>query len=265
MFGGQMKEGDIVYYSNELDEDFSSKDSIVDNKIAKNYIYYSRNFFWKIHHFFWNKIVAYPVAYFNSKINYKWKVVNKKAFKQVKNSSYFIYGNHTQQFFDAGMSKIISNKEAYVLVDPANLNIKGLKWLVKKLGALPISEELDQTRKLVNAINKIVEDKHPIMIYPEAHIWPYYTKIRPFPSTSFRYPVKYKVPAFCFTNTYQKRKHSNKVKITTYVDGPFYPNMELSTKEQINELRDRIYNTMVERSKLSNYEFIKYVKKGENK
>lgn len=258
-----MKDKQVIYYSDELNEDFSKQDIAIDKPISKKYVYYSRNPFWKIRHFFWNKIVAYPVAFLNSKCNYKWKLVNKKAFKQVKNSSYFIYGNHTQQFFDAGMSKIISNKEAYVLVNPSNLNIKGLGWLVKRLGALPLSNDIEQTKKLVHAIEQIVADRHPILIYPEAHIWPYYTKIRPFVATSFRYPVKYNVPAFCFTNTYHKRKNSNKVQIITYVDGTFYPNNDLPSKERIQELRDRVYNTMVERSKLSDYEFIKYIKKGE--
>lgn len=82
-------------------------------------------------------------------------------------------------------------------------------------------------------------------------------------STSFRYPVKYDVPAFCFTNTYHKRKNG-KVQIITYIDGPFYPNKEMPSKERIQDLRDRVYNTMVERSKLSDYEFIKYIKKEED-
>ena len=57
---------------------------------------------------------------------------------------------------------------------------------------------------IFNAIDQIVADKKTILIYPEAHIWPYYTKIRPFPSTSFRYPIKFNVPSFSITTTYQK-------------------------------------------------------------
>ena len=62
------------------------------------------------------------------------------------------------------------------------------------------------------------------------------------------------------TNTYQSYgKKNDKIKIITYIDGPFYANKELSTKEQKQELRDRVYNQMVERSKNSNIEYIKYV------
>ena len=99
------------------------------------------------------------------------------------------------------------------------------------------------------------------MIYPEAHIWPFYTKIRPFPDASFKYPVQYKTPVFCFTNIYQKRRFSKNPRMLTYIDGPFFPDESLSLKEQRKDLRDRVYNTMVERSKLNNIEIIKYIKK----
>ena len=107
-----------------------------------------------------------------------------------------------------------------------------------------------------------MQKKSSITIYPEAHIWPYYTKIRPFKDVSFKYPVQLNVPAFCFTNTYQSYgKNNDKIKIVTYIDGPFYSNKELPQKQSQKELRDRIYNCMVERSKNSNIEHIKYIKK----
>lgn len=254
-----MKEQQVIYFSDELNDDFAeTKDDI--KPLSDKFVYFSTNPFWQIKHFFWNKIVAYPVAYLHAKCRFKWKVKNKKLFKKVKKTGYFIYGNHTQQFFDAAMSKILANHEAYVMVNQANLNLKGLGWLVKRLGALPVPTNVHETKRFVSAVDKLMEKHKSILIYPEAHIWPYYTKIRPFVSTSFRYPVKYNVPAFCFTNTYHKRKNG-KVQITTYVDGPFYPNSELPTKERTQALRDQIYETMVERSKLSDYEFVKYIKK----
>ena len=79
-------------------------------------------------------------------------------------------------------------------------------------------------------------------------------------SLSFRYPVQFNKPVYCFTNTYQKRKHSKKHRIITYVDGPFYPDLTKSAKESRELLRNQVYEKMVERSKNSNIELIKYVK-----
>ena len=81
-----------------------------------------------------------------------------------------------------------------------------------------------------------------IMIYPEAHIWPFYTGIRPFPDTSFRYPVQQKLPVFCLTNTYQRRGKSHIPQIVTY-------------------LRDQVYEAMGKRAQNSNMEMIRYIKK----
>ena len=62
------------------------------------------------------------------------------------------------------------------------------------------------------------------------------------------------------TNTYQSYgKNNDKVQIVTYIDGPFFPNPELSPQEQKQNLRDQIYNCMVDRSKNSNIEYIKYI------
>ena len=63
------------------------------------------------------------------------------------------------------------------------------------------------------------------------------------------------------TNTYQSYgKNNNKVKIVSYIDGPFFPDDGLSIKEQQENLRNKVYDSMVERSKNSNIEYIEYKK-----
>lgn len=78
---------------------------------------------------------------------------------------------------------------------------------------------------------------------------------------SFKYPVELNVPVFSLTNTYVKdEKRKDKVKIVSYIDGPFFQNKDLTKKEQQKELRDKVYECMVKRSKNSNMEYIKYVR-----
>ena len=137
--------------------------------------------------------------------------------------------------------------------------MKGLQTFVELIGAIPIPSNKKAMNNFLDAIQKRIEQGNSITIYPEAHIWPYYTGIRNFKSVSFKYPVKLKVPSFCMTNTYQSYG-KNKVKIVTYIDGPFFPDENLSIKGRQEDLRNRIYNKMLERSKQSNVEVIKYVK-----
>ena len=247
----------VIEYTDELKDDFSEQ------KPCKSwrglYTYYRRDPFYQLCRFFWCRLIGTPVAWTHAKLRFRWRVVNRQVFRQARDSSYFIYGNHTQNFFDASMCKIIAPKDAYVIVNERNIMMPGIGWLARRLGALPIIPDLANTKRFIQAIDQIVADKKPILIYPEAHIWPYYTGIRPFVANSFRYPVKYQVPAFCFTNTYHQR--GNKVQIITYVDGPFYPNPELDHQAQIQDLRDRVYAQMVKRSQASTYQKIIYRKK----
>ena len=97
-----------------------------------------------------------------------------------------------------------------------------------------------------------------VVIYPEAHVWPYYTKIRPFNEKPFKYPVNLNAPVFSMTTTYQKRKKGNKPKVIVYIDGPFEPDIKLQKNERIRKLHDEVYDCIQERSNLSNYEYIEY-------
>ena len=133
---------------------------------------------------------------------------------------------------------------------------------IQLLGAIPIPNKKDGMRNFLEAIKYHVEKKHSITIYPEAHIWPYYTKIRPFKAVSFKYPVELKKPVYCMTNTYQSFKSfgKDKVKIVTYIDGPFYADDSLKIREQKQKLRDMVYDCMCIRSKNSNVEVVEYRK-----
>ncbi len=68
-------------------------------------------------------------------------------------------------------------------------------------------------------------------------------------------------PSFCMTTTYQKPKHGRKPHVVVYIDGPFMPAAGKSRKEAIELLHDEIYSTMQKRSKKSDYEYVRYVRK----
>ena len=78
-----------------------------------------------------------------------------------------------------------------------------------------------------------------------------------------KYPVELDAPSFAMTTTYHKRRFGKKPRTVTYLDGPFYPNADLPARERAKELRDRIYEAMLRRSKESDCEYIRYVKKEE--
>ena len=257
-----MKEQKIIYYKDELNDEFSGP-KIIPIKIDENYVYIHKNPFWNITSYILQNILSMPIKILYSKIKFRIKYVGKEKIKAYKKQGYFIYANHTQQFADTFIPSIpMYPKRNFLIVNPVNISLKGTGTLVEMLGAMPIPSNKSAMKNFLEAIKQKMNKGYAITIYPEAHIWPYYTKIRPFKDVSFKYPIQLEKPAFCITNTYQSYgKNNKKIKIVSYIDGPFYPNKELTLKEQQKELRNKIYNCMEERSENSNIEHIKYIKK----
>lgn len=252
----------IIYYEDELNDEFS-KSSIEPRIIDEKYKYVHKNPLWNLCSFVLQNILSVPIKILYAKIKFRIKYIGKEKIKPYKNEGYFIYGNHTQPFADTFIPSIpMYPKRNFLIVNPVNISLKGTGTLVEMLGAMPIPSNKSAMKNFLEAIKQKINKGYAITIYPEAHIWPYYTKIRPFKDVSFKYPVQLEKPAFCITNTYQSYgKNNQKIKIVSYIDGPFFPSKELTLKEQQKELRNKIYNCMNERSKNSNIEHIKYIKK----
>ena len=99
-------------------------------------------------------------------------------------------------------------------------------------------------------------------------MWPYYTGIRPFEKTSFRFPSELKAPVYVMTTTYTRRRFfgvvTKRPKLTVYVDGPYYADSELSIKENQQQLHDKVEAAMNMYSKKSDYEYIHYEYAGQD-
>lgn len=187
---------------------------------------------------------------------------NKKCLKGYKKRACFMYGNHTAFICDAFNPTYLAFPcRANVMVNEDSTSIPGLRWLIMDLGGLPIPSDIHMMPKFADAIDHAMDKKQWIAIYPEAHIWPYYSGVRNFPAVSFRYPVKYGAPVFSYTMTFKKRRHSDRPKITVYVDGPFFPDESLPVKQAANKLRDEVYAAMKARTdEYSTYDYkYKYV------
>ena len=251
-----------VYYYKSYDDDLV-KSKNQDYKLKENYKWIHDNIFYglcsNILYF-----IAYIFGVFYCRFFLHVKIKNRKILKKYKKQGYFLYGNHTQPMGDVFIPAVVrKSKRIYVIVSQANLGVAGIGPLLPMIGALPIPNSIKDMKKLKQAINKRIEQKKCVVIYPEAHVWPYYTEIRPFNKTAFKFPVECNVPSFCMTTTYYKRKIGKRPGIMVYIDGPFIPDDKLSKKENEEKLRQEIDNCMKDRSKNSTYQYIKY--EGEKK
>lgn len=253
------KDKKIIYYKNELEDEFSTA-QITPRVIDGNYRYEGGPFFPFLKLFFY-EIIAKPLAFCFMKLKYGHKIVNKHLLKEAKKEGYFLYGNHTNDIADALIPSLVCfPKDVAVIVHPNNVSMPYLGKITPYLGALPLPDDVKAAKNFNKVIRHKIEKKYCVTIYPEAHIWPYYTKIRPFKDTSFGYPIKLGSKVFCFTNTYQKRRFLKTPKMVTYIDGPFSADPSLPLKEQREQLRNQVYEAMCQASKHSNVEMIQYKK-----
>lgn len=251
----------VIYYDDELNDEFSVA-QITPRKIDGNYKYIHTSFFKRFTHFFWYRVVATPLAFLYTKLWFHHKVLGREKLKEYAQKGYFIYGNHTQDIADAFIPSMLNfPQDNYVIVHPNNVSMPFLGRVTPSMGALPLPDDMAAYKNFIKAVETRISQNHAVVIYPEAHIWPYYTGIRPFTDVSFVYPVKYETPVFCFTNTYQKRRFGKKPKIVTYIDGPFFADTSLPPREQKRALRDEVHSCMCKRSENSTVVQIKYIKR----
>lgn len=252
----------IIYYKDELNDDFAGTSKIKSTPTPDDFNYINHSFIYRFFEFIIYNIIVRPLVYLFIKIKYHQRFKNKRILREYKKQGYFVYINHTNCDADAFIPSMLTfPKKDYIIVNPDAISIKGIRTLVMMLGALPVPSTIKTSRNFIDAIKKLIEKKKAIIIYPEAHIWPYYTDIRNFKDTSFRYPYDLDVPIFTVTNIYKKRKICKRPRIVSIMDGPFMADKSLPKKESIKDLRNQAYNAM-KKNVDSNpkYEYIKYIK-----
>lgn len=251
----------IVYYTDELSDEFSPV-KITPRVIDGDYPYFHGRL-WDLCSRAIQNVFSMPVKILYARLKFRVRYVGREKFGECRDQGYFIYGNHTQPFADTFIPSIANYpRRNFFIVSPENVSMPGLRTAVEMLGAIPVPGDYEGMKHFLKSVEEKIRKKYSVTIYPEAHIWPYYTKIRPFGAVSFQYPVRFSCPVFALTNTYHRRgRRGDGVRIVTYIDGPFYPDETLGFKRRQQDLRDRVYTCMAERSRESDYEYIVYKKR----
>ncbi len=260
-----MKPKKVVYYTDPLNDEFSGT-HITRIPLGK-YEYAPTNVFFRLFSWFFYWAVAFPVLWLVAKIGYHVRVLGKQNRKMLKGQGVFFYGNHTQ-IIDAWTAQCFAakGKRTYIVCNQDTTSIKGIRWLVKALGCIPTPENPAEAEQYKACIVKRIKQKRGIAIFPEAHIWPYSTHIRPFGDESFSFPAELGVPVVAMAVTYRRRKvfKNRPPFITIHLSKPCYPNMKLSLPERKRQLRDYVYEFLLDKAaEEENFEYIAYVRKRE--
>lgn len=248
-----------TYYYHSFDEDII-KNTGQDHKLPTDYKWINDG---KLHGVVFDVLYAFVrnIARIYSHLFMHVRFVGREKLKECGDKGCFIYANHTQIFGDVVIPTIASvRRRVAVVVSPANLGIPVIGKLLPGLGAVPIPDDRRRMNEFVDTLKTLIDRGYSIFIYPEAHVWPYYTDIRPFSTSSFHYPVMMDVPVYCMTMTYQKGRNG-RPKATCYIDKCAINDMDgMNDRMKIKDLHNAVYSIMKERSLESNYRYCEYIK-----
>ena len=248
-----------VYYTDPLHDDFAGTRVKEPLSIDGDFPFVRRGPGWQLLTFL-SRSVAFPLVWLGNRLWYGVRIRNRKALRGLK-EGFFLYGNHTQAFPNATCPSLLAfPHRAYVLANPDAVSIPYLRNLVQMLGALPVPDTLAGQRAFIRALEELTRQRAVIAIYPEAHIWPYYVGVRPFPDASFAYPVRCGRPVVACAVTYRKRRLLRFLPpaLTLTLSDPLFPDPEAPPGRERVRLHREVYRFLTEMSEHNEVEYIHY-------
>ena len=249
-----------VYYHDPLHDDFAPTNGRIHPKqIGADFPYEHDGPLWNALAFVVYRMVMTPFLFLYCKLVFGLRIENRKALRALP-GGYFLYGNHTNTLADAFIPTLLAfPRRANIITSADTVSIPGVRNIVQMLGAIPLANTIEGTRQFLAAMHRRLERGQAVTIYPEAHIWLFYTGIRPFPAASFGYPARDGAPVYAMTSCYRKRRFGAFPKVVTYLDGPYFPDMSLPLPERKQKLRDQCHTAMVRRAEEnSTYVYYEY-------
>ena len=239
--------------------DFGTASKIVRERVVgEDYRYRHRNLFWRLVAAMMYYIIAPIPAFIIVKLH-GMRFVNRRAVRQA--GGCYIYGNHTH-WTDVFVPYMLSfPRRAYIITGPTAVSVPVAKYLVPMFGGIPLNASAKGKMSFRKRTSEVVARGHPLAIFPEAHLWPYYNGIRDFTPYSFTYPVHAPAPVIPYVVTYRRRRwlKSRRPLITVTVGEPILPEAWQSAPDPKTFLRDKVRGFMVETATaMKSYAWVEY-------
>ena len=189
--------------------------------------------------------IVIPYIRYLKYVRRKTKVVGRQYLKGLKGA--VLTCNHVDKFDCLAIKYATRGHRTFTVAAPFN-NMKGFLGEMMRAGdMLPMSEKLVGQKHFLTAVRDVLQTKKAFLtVYPEASMWRYYPKPRPYKDGAFQFAVQYNVPVVPQFITYRTGKKKEKdgsprLYFTLHICAPVYPRQDLTKKENIAYLRDAAY------------------------
>ena len=265
------KDERVFYYTSEEDDPIKTdeQESKVEVRLPEGYEFIPKNPLVKLYSALLFQIFKLFGQYYERGY-WQVKFYGREKLKKARDTGYILYANHTNPFHDVFGPALAADRRIFTIISPVNLKVPGIGKVLPYIGGLPLGKTPEEKKAFNDAVDERLRQRKCLVIYPEAHVWPYATKVRKFPAgdRSFKYAVRNNLPIFTMTTTYHKRKDKKRgdlPRMDVYVDGPFYPDPKKTEDENRADLARKAYDSMVKYSKKNNYEYFQYRPKSAKK
>lgn len=188
------------------------------------------------------------------------RVMNPEVLPQ-DGSTGILYLNHSQPVMDPFLPGVILKPPKFrSICSPSNLGIPVLGRLLPLLGAVPVASSLREMRQMKEALHQAVNRNEWIVIYPEKHVWPWCTFLRPFDDTSFQFCLDYDKPAWCGVLC-PKEQSGRRPVFEVWLAGPFHAESGLPRRKARRQLYEQVKAEMTKLEQHADCRKVEYVYK----
>ena len=96
----------IIYYSDELHDDFANTKGAKPIKVTADYKFLKKGPLWRLGSFILYRFIATPLVYLFCRLFYGVRIANRRALQKIK-GGFFLYGKHTQHTLDAFIPTLV--------------------------------------------------------------------------------------------------------------------------------------------------------------
>ncbi len=195
------------------------------------------------------KMIAVGFFFCYNRVFYGFRVRGRRNFKGIKGGAVTVC-NHVQGLDCSFVVEAIAPKNLYYPTVKTNLELAGLRWLIRACGGMPIPETPKALRVFNGVIQELLSRGNYVHVYPEGILYPYYLKgIRKFHRGAFKYAYDGNVPVVPMVITFRERRGIRKILNrkplpTLTVLEPIYPDTSRKAKAEINDMMLLCYENM---------------------
>lgn len=225
-----------------------AKDKLINLTITKDYNYRIKNPITKVLSFLLNIVamMVLPVVLF---VNHGLIIKGRRNLRGLKTGAVSI-SNHALLLDGPIVAQALFPKRVIFHSAEQTFKIPFIRHLVRMLGCIPIPNNISARSGYIKATNEFLAEGKIVQVYPEASMWPYYNKIRPFKTGAFHFAVRNNVPIIPLSINFRQPKGLLKhfkvgeKLVTVHIGKPIYPKTDLPFKESVDELLKRSHHTV---------------------